>query len=110
MEHRGEIIEQAVRKSGMPLVTISKKMGKSRRWLYLQFENPLVSLDVVLQIGKIIYYDFSDEIQLLKVNTYVAEPNISNGQDEVIYWKEKYFKVMEEYHVLLKKIAFLELK
>ncbi len=110
MEHRGEIIEQAVRKSGMSLVTVSKKMGKSRRWLYLQFENPLVSLDVVLQIGKIIYYDFSDEIQLLKVKTIVAEQDDSSTLEEVVYWKEKYFKVMEEYHILLKKIAFLEME
>jgi len=110
MEHRGEIIEQAVRKSGISLVTISRKMGKSRRWLYLQFDNPLVSIDIVLQIGQIIYYDFSDEIQFLKVHTIVAEKECDGSEKEIQYWKEKYFNVMEEYHILLKKIAFLEMK
>ena len=99
MEHRGEIIEQAVGKSGMSLVTISKKMGKSRRWLYLQFENPLVSLDVVLQIGKIIYYDFSDDIQILKLNTYISEIDDNKTEREIdigkkniiLLWKNIYF-------------------
>ena len=110
MEHRGEIIEQAVRKSGMSLVTISKKMGKSRRWLYLQFENPLVSLDVVLQIGKIIYYDFSEDIQILKVNTFISEIDDNKTEREVEYWKEKYYTIMEEYLLLLKKTTILEVK
>lgn len=110
MEHRGEIIEQAVRRSGISIVTISKKMGKSRRWLYLQFENPLVSLDVVLQIGKIIYYDFSEDIQLLKVHSLVSEKDENGTQREVDYWKEKYYAMMEEYLLLLKKVAILEMK
>ncbi len=110
MEHRGEIIEQAVRKSGISLVTISKKMGKSRRWLYLQFENPSVSLDVVLQIGKIIYYDFSEDIQLLKVNSFVSEIEDTKTDREIEYWKEKYYAIMEEYLLLLKKVAVLEMK
>ena len=35
MVHRGEIVEQAVRKSGIPIATIAKRLGKSRRWMFL---------------------------------------------------------------------------
>ena len=106
MEHRGEIIEQAVRKSGMSLVTISKKMGKSRRWLYLQFENPLVSLDVVLQIGKIIHYDFAQEIKEFNpTRMSLEEPLVGfkNEENSAEYWKNKYLKLLEDYSALLKE-------
>ena len=62
MEHRGEIIEKAIRNSGMPLTSIARKIGKSRQWIYLLFQNPNVSLNIIVKIGKIIYYDFKDEI------------------------------------------------
>ena len=39
MEHRGEIIEKAIRNSGMPLTSIARKIGKSRQWIYLLLRN-----------------------------------------------------------------------
>ena len=109
MEHRGEIIEQAIRKSGMPLATIARKMGKSRRWLYLLFQNPHVSLDVVEQLGKLIYHDFANEILLLKNYSVASDDQQVNYQNnEVTIWKDKYYKLMEEHHELLKRIAVLE--
>ena len=53
MQHRGEIIKEAVYKSGYPITELAKRMGKSRRWVYLLFENNTVSIDIMLQIGKI---------------------------------------------------------
>jgi hypothetical protein len=111
MEHRGEIIERAVRNSGIKLTTIAKRLGKTRQWIYLIFENPNVPLDVVLTIGKIIYYDFSNEITSLQ-NTQKIEENVSPEYKKLDenYWKEKYFALMEEHHALMKKIALLEAK
>jgi hypothetical protein len=65
MEHRGEIIEKEIRESGIPLTTIAKRMGKTRQWLYLLFENPNVSLDHMLEIGKIIYHNLPHNTTLL---------------------------------------------
>ena len=45
MQHRGEIIKEAVYKSGFPITELAKPMGKNRRWVYLLFENPTVSVD-----------------------------------------------------------------
>lgn len=105
MEHRGEIIEKAIRNSGIPLTSIARKIGKSRQWLYLLFQNPSVSLNVVVQIGKIIYYDFSAEIkELAKGNVNFKELNETLSQEEQT-WKEKYYQLMEEHLELLKKIA-----
>ena len=105
MEHRGEIIEKAIRNSGIPLTSIARKIGKSRQWVYLLFQNPNVSLNIVVQIGKIIYYDFSDEIKGLPTkNNNFSEP-IDDKSKEDETWKEKYYQLMEEHLLLLKKLT-----
>jgi predicted transcriptional regulator len=101
MQHRGEIIKEAVYKSGFPITELAKRMGKSRRWVYLLFENPIVSIDTILQIGSFIHHDFSDEIETLKPNSLI-EAATSNSKD-VEYWKNKYLNLLEEHHELLKK-------
>jgi hypothetical protein len=112
MEHRGEIIEKEIRESGIPLTTIAKRMGKTRQWLYLLFENPNVSIDHMLEIGKIIYHDFSKNIPELKLN------GVSEGKQEAFYdtksevqlWKDKYFTLLEEHNALLKQFLTLKVK
>jgi uncharacterized protein (UPF0248 family) len=103
MEHRGEIIEKALRNSGIPLTSIARRIGKSRQWIYLLFQNPNVPLHIVVQIGKIIYYDFKDEIHGLSAGKH----NLNDSQDEKSKeeesWKEKYYQLMEEHLKLLKK-------
>jgi transcriptional regulator with XRE-family HTH domain len=101
MQHRGEIIKEAVYKSGFPITELAKRMGKSRRWVYLLFENPIVSIDTILQIGLIIHYDFSDKIETLKPNV-LNDTSLSYFKEEA-YWKNKYLKLLEEYNELLKK-------
>ncbi|TDW51578.1 uncharacterized protein DUF911 [Flavobacterium sp. 270] len=106
MEHRGEIVKEAVYKSGYPITELAKKLSKSRRYIYLQFENANLSLDVVLQIGKIIHYDFKNEIKAF--NSYKNSSNESafdyqSEEANLEYWKNKYLKLLEEYNELLKK-------
>ena len=106
MQHRGEIIKEAIYKSGVSITELAKRMGKSRRWMYLMFENNSVSLDIVLKIGRIIYYDFSKDIKefshsqkALNELPTAYEKEESNSE----YWKNKYLKLLEEYNELLKK-------
>lgn len=107
MVHRGEIVEQAVRKSGVPISTIAKRLGKSRRWMYLMFENPDVSLEVISRIGQIIYYDFHNDLPvLIKTLQVASDSEIQYDKfDTVDYWKNKYFNLLEEHNILLKKIT-----
>jgi Predicted transcriptional regulator len=106
MQHRGEIIRKVIYNSGFTVTEIAAGIGKSRRWMYLMFENSNVSLDIVLQIGKIIHYDFADEIKEFSPSQKIIEksPANSNIEDsEAEYWKNKYLKLLEEYNELLKK-------
>jgi hypothetical protein len=106
MLHRGEIIEKAIRESGYSITKVAQRLGKSRRWMYLLFDNPSVSIELILQIGKIIYHDFSLEFPEITFGKKVtSEPEIKGyvSKDEVSFWKEKYFALLEEYNALLKQ-------
>lgn len=103
MQHRGEIIKAAVYKSGYPITELAKRMGKSRRWVYLLFENATVSIDVILQIGMIIHYDFLSEINTPVTNLSLTNDSQNQHAQDENYWKNKYLKLLEEYNELLKK-------
>ena len=105
MQHRGEILKEAIYKSGIPITELAKRLGKSRRWMYLMFDNSTVSLDLVLQIGKIIHHDFSDSIKELSTSPKVNESPTAYEKGEISanYWKDKYLKLLEEYNLLLKQ-------
>lgn len=108
MIHRGEIVERAIRNSGIPLTTIAKKLGKTRQWLYYVFENPNVSLDLVIEIGKIIFYDFSRDLSQITISTVSSEKLLEVNSDmnkNSEFWKEKYFSLLEEHLNLLKKYS-----
>ena len=74
MIHKGEIIEKAVRNSGMSITNLAKRLGKSRRHIYNIFDNPSVSWETIMQIGKIINYDFTkDFTDIAQVNEYKTQ-------------------------------------
>ncbi len=106
MQHKGEIVEKAVRQSGLPLTQLAKRMGKSRRWLYNAFDNPSLSIEHILQIGSIIHYNFSNDVHDLQRFLNLEEP-ISEENNYVVssenaeYWKNKYLTLLEKYNTLL---------
>ena len=110
MKHRGEIIEKAIRESGIPLTNIAKKMGKTRQWLYLLFDNPNVSIDIVLEIGKIIHYDFNSEIEIFNNSQLLSDNSATYNENSVEHWKNKYYQLLEENHQLYLRISELEKK
>jgi len=88
------------------LLKLTQRLGKSRRWIYHAFENPILSIDVVLEISKIIHHDFSDEITELKRFNSVVKAQNSNSyieNESVDYWKNKYLVLLEKYNAMLEK-------
>ncbi len=108
--HCGELLEKAIRESGVPLTVIAKKMGRSRNHLYNLFQYNKIAIETILEIGKIINHDFSLEfVSLQKQKQKEEELHIN----EISFWKEKYYLLLEEYSLLLKmkiKKHFREIK
>ncbi|HRP53400.1 MAG TPA: hypothetical protein PLI97_07810 [Fluviicola sp.] len=107
MKHRGEIIEKAVRESGVSITKIAKQFHRSRQWVYNVFETSDLSLDIILEFGKILHYDFSDEIPQLASSTSSTNYAKSSSENEhtIGYWKDKYYNLLEEYNTLLKSVV-----
>lgn len=77
--------------------------------MYYIFDKPNVSIDVVIEIGRIIHYDFSQEIKLYTpgpttTNQYANDPrSFSSSTEEANYWKELYYNLLEKYNTLLEE-------
>lgn len=105
MKHRGEIIKKAIEQSGIKKIDVAKSMKMSQSSLYRLFEDPFVTYDDILQIGKIIKHNFSKEFPEL------ANPLTKSQEDNLDYklkymeLAEKYIKVLEEKEQLLKKAS-----
>lgn len=103
MKHRGSIIRDAIRNSGMSITELARRMQRSRKHVYNIFENPNVSLVEIAQIGKIIHYDFGNDFEELR--------NVSSESSGVGFkyaegtqlWKEKYITLLEKYNELLEE-------
>jgi hypothetical protein len=93
--HRGELLKKGVYESGYPITKLAKKMGKSRKWIYLLFQRNNVSVDILKEIGTIIHYDFIEADK---------EKCISTVYNEEL-WKNKYLTLLEEFNDFLKKIT-----
>lgn len=109
MQHRGEIVEKAVRQSGYSLTKLTNRLGKSRRWIYHAFENPMLPIETIFEIGKIIHYDFSHElVELKKLENKTASPNEKaaiSEENTAEHWKNKYLNLLEKYNHLLEKVS-----
>jgi len=114
MAHKGEIVEKAVRASGIKLTELAKKMNLSRRHLYNLFEDPDLSVEYIYKIGKIIHYDFTNEIKsYFKSSSAQIIENVNDDflpyGEKLEYWKNKYLELLEKYNELqMKMIVLLE--
>lgn len=109
MYHRGEIVEKAIRQSGYSITRVAAELGKSRRWMYYVFENRNLSMDLILEIGQIIHYDFSKDLCEFKLtpknlieDMFKEYPRrIGDQKKEIENWKNKYMDILEKYNKLL---------
>ena len=103
-QHKGKILENAVRESGIPLTKLTKRINKSRRWIYNAFENPNLSIEYIIQIGEIIHYDFSEVlVELKKFKSSALKVHVTGEQENPEYWKDKYLELLEKYNNILER-------
>lgn len=90
--HIGNIVQKQVKKSGIKIAELARILKKSRRFIYILFENKNPPLHYVEQIGNVLHYDFSTEIS-----------GIEKTKEIEVCWKDKYISLLEEHNELLKK-------
>ena len=107
MQHRGEIVKKAIDESGYKKAQLARFLKIERKTLYNYFDRADLAIDTILKIGKIIHYDFSDEIKELRTIKTVVEERAEQlyPAQNAEFWKNKYLILLEEYNTLLKKIS-----
>lgn len=98
MQHRGQIVETVVRKSGISLSVLASKMGLSRNTLYNRFKDKNLSYNFILELGMIIHYNFAVDFPEMKVNMHPPE----DARAELWQLEKKYKHLLEKYNRLLK--------
>ena len=105
--HLGEIIHLAVKEKKFPITLLAERLHKSRQHIYNLFQNPDVRIDDILKIGKIIMYDFEQDLkELASVPEEFILKKLTEQEiklESVMYWTSKYFELLEEHNLLLKK-------
>ena len=104
--HRGEILEKTLRKSGYSLTKLAGKLGISRNTLYNRFENANLSYHFIMEVGRIIYYDFTLDFPEMKekIELTNANPVLQHGEDQSAALgraEGKYTQLLEKYNKLL---------
>jgi len=97
-QHRGEILETVVRKSGYSLKVLADKLGVSRNTIYNKFKEHDLSYDFIIKVGELIHYDFTYEYPELKTSVSIDR----NQYAAELWWLEKkYIRLLERYNQLL---------
>lgn len=104
MKHRGEILEKAVRNSGISITKLAKLIKISRRHLYNIFNKHDVNIETVIQIGKIIHYDFSKELKEISQ----LQKNEEDVDSISMFNETNLYNTDMQNHTLINKIIKLE--
>ena len=104
-KHRGELVEDAVRRSGFSLKKLSERLRISRNTLYNRFKEPDLSYEFIIAVGNIIHYNFElDFPELKEMDNGVGESPIGyidRDAVELVRLEKKYMALLERYNKLL---------
>ena len=59
MPHQGELLQEAIKSSGISITRIVEELGITRPTIYRKFKEETVDYDFVRKVGNIIGHDFS---------------------------------------------------
>jgi len=104
-QHKGEIVEDIVRRSGFSLKKLSERLRISRNTLYNRFKDPDLSYEFITAVGDIIHYDFSLDFDELRSGANeMSEKSIGymdRDAAELLKLEKKYMSLLERYNKLL---------
>ncbi len=99
-QHRGEILEAVVRKSGYSIKALTEKLGISRNTIYHKFREHDLSYDFIVRVGDVIHYDFTEDYPEIKTRVDLIDRN--QHAVELQRLERKYTLLLERYDKLLR--------
>jgi lambda repressor-like predicted transcriptional regulator len=108
--HQGEIIEKLIRRNGVSISELARRMRVNRRSVYNWFNQSTLKLDAIIKIGNIVGCDIPKEYpdaftnedfaMLDGMKTYQPNPQ-TDTTNNTQFWINKYVTLLEEYNQLL---------
>ncbi|MDO7848888.1 helix-turn-helix domain-containing protein [Hymenobacter sp. M29] len=124
MPHQGEILQEAIKNSGISITRIVDEMGITRPTIYRKFKEETVDYNFVKRIGDIINHDFSNDFTSVQqsalpfvtsaqkpivtsvVTSRVTQPQSidTDPSKQLLLLQSKYIALLEAYNELLLKV------
>ena len=106
-QEAGAIVEKVVRRSGISIAELARRINVDRRSIYYWFKQESLNAEIIFKIGKALDHDFAADFPGLSKNRAVESSSSaknSNSMDDindVHFWKHKYINLLEKYNELL---------
>ena len=124
MPHQGEILQEAIKNSGISITRIVEELGITRPTIYRKFKDDTLDANFVKKIGQIIGHDFSSNFTVVEqsslpfvtsmprisvtssVTSRVTppQPPDSDPIKQLLALQTKYIALLEAYNELLLKV------
>jgi transcriptional regulator with XRE-family HTH domain len=106
--HRGERLQEVVKRSPLTVSDIVKRAGYSRSSYYnLHIRNPQLSYDILEIYGKVLSYDFTDDfpdmVKYVSFTTPRKDITLEQAIRERDQWRDKYIHLLEKYNHLVEE-------
>jgi plasmid maintenance system antidote protein VapI len=128
MLHQGEIVQEAIKSSGISITRIVEELGITRPTIYRKFKDDTLDAKFVRKIGEIIGHDFAQDFTLPEQSslplvspapknyvTNTVTPRITPTQvpdldtsQQLLALQAKYIALLEAYNELLLKVYGLK--
>ena len=124
MPHQGEILQEAIKNSGISITRIVEELGITRPTIYRKFKEETIDYNIVKRIGEIINHDFSNDFTVAQqssllfvtptvrsavTNSVTARVTPAQNTDndpskQLLALQAKYIALLESYNELLLKV------
>lgn len=124
MPHQGEILQEAIKRSGISITRIVEELGITRPTIYRKFKEETLDANFVKNIGQIIGHDFSTDFTIVQQSSLafvtqsgrsIVTPSVtprvtplpkadSDVVGQLLTLQTKYIALLEAYNELLLKV------
>jgi len=124
MPHQGEILQEAIKRSGISITRIVEELGITRPTIYRKFKEETLDTNFVKNVGQIISHDFSTDFTITPQSSlpFVTQsgrtsvtPSVtprvtpapkadSDAISQLLALQTKYIALLEAYNELLVKV------
>lgn len=124
MPHQGEIVQEAIKNSGISITRIVEELGITRPTIYRKFKDDTLDTNFVKRIGEIIGHDFAQDFTMPEQSSFPfvsptsrvsvtnsvtprvtsSQPLDSDTSRQLLALQTKYIALLEAYNELLLKV------